>query len=92
MGNENDVARVKISYTIITQAGNITFIYTAAVFHRHLSVRGWDSRGLCMMSLPVWLPGPMFLPGGLSLVPCSSGGGCVLSKVFSGDLCPDYDF
>ena len=21
--------------------------------------------GLCMMSLPVWLPGPIFLPGGL---------------------------
>ena len=34
--------------------------------------------GLCIMSLPVWLTGPMFLPGGsLSLVPCSfqMGGG-----------------
>ena len=30
-----------------------------------------------MMSLPVWLPGPMFLPGGsLSLVPCSFGSLC----------------
>ena len=34
------------------------------------------SRGvLCMMSLPVWLPGLMFLlEGSLSLVPCSFGG------------------
>ena len=24
-----------------------------------------------MMSLPVWLPGSMFLPGSVSLVPCS---------------------
>ena len=23
--------------------------------------------GLCVMSLPVWLPGPMFLPGGVSV-------------------------
>ena len=27
-----------------------------------------------MMSLPVWLPGPMFLLGSLSLVPCSFQG------------------
>ena len=42
------------------------------------SVHG--GRGLCMMSLPVWLTGPMFLlgRGSLSLVPCS----------FQGGLCP----
>ena len=33
--------------------------------------------GLCMMSLPVWLSGPMYLLGGgsLCLVPCSFWGG-----------------
>ena len=37
--------------------------------------------GLCMMSLPLWLTGPMFLQGGsLSLVPCSFQVG--------GGLCP----
>ena len=37
--------------------------------------------GLCMMSLPVWLPGPMFLLGGSrSLVPCPGG-------LCSGGLC-----
>ena len=30
--------------------------------------------GLCMMSLPVWLPGPMFFLEGLSLVPCTFWG------------------
>ena len=47
-------------------------------------------KGLCMMSLPVWLPGPMFLleglclwshvpsGGSLSLVPCSFWGVSVL--------------
>ena len=35
-----------------------------------------------MMSLPVWLPGPIFLPGGpMSLVPCSVGGLCLWSHV-----------
>ena len=29
---------------------------------------------VCMMSLPVWLTGPMFLRGSLSLVPCSFQG------------------
>ena len=33
--------------------------------------------GLCMMSLPVWLPGPMFLPGGLC--PGGLGGGVCCS-------------
>ena len=39
--------------------------------------------GLCMMSLPVWLPGPMFHLGGLCLVPCAFQGGLCL-----GGLCP----
>ena len=42
------------------------------------------------MSLPVWLPGPMFLLGGgsLSLVPCSFKGGLCLGEVsVQGDLC-----
>ena len=46
--------------------------------HMCHSVHG--GRGLCMLSLPVWLTGPMFLLGreSLSLVPCS----------FQGGLCP----
>ena len=35
----------------------------------------WKGGGLCIMSFPVWLPGPMFLPReSLSLVPCSFWG------------------
>ena len=46
-------------------------------------------RGLCMMSLPVWLPGPMFLFGGLCpWSHVSSGGLCPWSHVSSGGLCP----
>ena len=35
------------------------------VMFLHLSVSHSVHGGLCMMSLPVWLPGPMFLLGGL---------------------------
>ena len=43
-------------------------------------------RGLCMMSLPVWLPGAMFLLGSLSLVPCSFQGSLSRGSL-SRDLC-----
>ena len=33
--------------------------------YRCFSVQGVGEAGVHMMSLPVWLPGPMFLPGGL---------------------------
>ena len=45
----------------------------------HLSFcpgRKGEGEGLCMMSLPVWLPGPMFLPG---------RGICVSGPMFLGD-------
>ena len=45
---------------------------------------------LCVMSLPVWLPGPMFLPGeSLYVVPCSfwQRGLCLWSHVPSRGLC-----
>ena len=42
-------------------------------------------RDLCMMLLPVLLTGPMFLLGGLSLVPCSFGGCLCLGD--QGGLC-----
>ena len=47
--------------------------------------------GLCMMSLPVWLPGPMFLRGGgfLSLVPCSFQGVSVSGPMFLDRDSPD---
>ena len=41
--------------------GKVMFLHLS-VSH---SVHRW--RHLCMMSLPVWLPGPMFLPGDLCL-------------------------
>ena len=48
--------------------------------------------GLCMMSLPVWLPIPMFLIGGLCLwshVPCwGSSWVSVQLGLCSGSLCP----
>ena len=48
------------------------------VMFLHLSVSHSVQRGLCMMSFPVWLPGPMFLLGGsMSLVPCSFQEGSV---------------
>ena len=38
----------------------------------------YSQGGLCMMSLPVWLPGPRFLEGvSLCLAPCSFRGVCV---------------
>ena len=45
--------------------------------------------GVCMMSLPIWLPGPMFLLEGLS--PWShvrSSGGLCLGGLCLGGLCP----
>ena len=43
--------------------------------------------GLCMMSLPVWLPSPMCLLGGGSRVPCSLQGGlCPGVSVKEGSL------
>ena len=52
--------------------------------------------GLCILSLLVWLPGPMFLCGGLcpwTHVPCrgisvQTGS---LSGLYSGDLCPEWN-
>ena len=44
--------------------------------------------GLCMMSLPVWIPGPMFLPRGLCLWSHVSSGG---SLVFVQGGLPDRD-
>ena len=48
--------------------------------------------GLCMMSLPVWLPGPMFLPGVLCPVGSLSRGSLsearCLSRGGPGGLCP----
>ena len=44
----------------------------------HLSVSHSVQGGLFMMSLPVWLPGPMFLQKGL----------CPWSKFLPGGLCP----
>ena len=42
--------------------------------------------GLCMVSLPVWLSGPMFLLGAsLSLVPCSFF--CPGKSLYGGSLC-----
>ena len=40
--------------------GKVMFLLTSVI----LSTRGGS---LCMMSLPVWLPDPMFLPGGICL-------------------------
>ena len=37
----------------------------AMLLHLSVSHSVHGGGGLCMMSLPVWLPGPMFLPGGL---------------------------
>ena len=46
--------------------------------------------GICMMSLSVWLPGPIFLLGmSLSLVPCSFQGVSVWGSLsWGGCLCP----
>ena len=48
--------------------GKVMFLLASVILSR-------GGGGLCMMSLPVWLPGPMFLPGGfLSLFLCSFWG------------------
>ena len=51
-----------------------TKFWAKLCFHRCLSVH---NGGLCMMSLPVWLPGPMFLLESLSREGgfCRGGGG-----------------
>ena len=59
--------------------GKVMFIHMFVI----LSIEGGGVGGLCMMSLSVWLPGPMFLPGQyLSLVHVPSEGLC------PGGLCP----
>ena len=55
-------------------------------FHSRVSFCS-QGGGFCMMSLPVWLPGPMFLLGwSLSLVPCSFQGVSVQGSLFRGCL------
>ena len=45
--------------------------------------------GVCMMSLPIWLPGPMFLLEGLSSWShVRSSGGLCLGGLCLGGLCP----
>ena len=59
------------------------------VLHRSVILFTGGAGGLYMMSLPGWLPGPMFLPGGsLSMGSLSRGicwGGSSLS---GGGVCP----